>query len=279
MNESIQSLKSEGSALLQYDPQLRANVEYAARMWMEFCSLPIHSKQHFVATSDGAGSGYELKNGIGKNADYKENFDIAQAHNDYLESLLLAINREDIESDFIRSAMALSDQIAPLAVHFAELVEEQYDLKGFANEVRASSATTFIRFIHYFGDRSAGDLIAEPHVDQSGFTFHLYESASGCERLNPMTHIWESMPVTAGKAAVIPAMQLQLRSNGELKALAHRVLATDATKNVGRSAIVGFVRLNGTPNYDKTRHGRLQEREPGFNYSMNQSDFADLFQQ
>lgn len=278
MSESLLSLKTEGSALLQYDPQLQASVVRAAQTWKQFCALSIESKQFFATNSDSAGSGYEFKDGTGKNADHKENFDVAPIHTDYLESLVSDIDHIDVRSEFIRSAMDLANQMEPLAAHFAELAEKQLNLDGFTDEVRASSATTFVRFLHYFGDRSIGDLIAEPHVDQSGFTFHLYETDSGCERLNPSTNTWQSMPVAVGKAAVIPAMQLQLRSNGELKALSHRVVATDATKDVGRFAIVCFVRLAHTPNYDKSRHGRLQEREPGFNYIMDQPDFVDLFQ-
>jgi isopenicillin N synthase-like dioxygenase len=276
MSESIQSLKTEGVAMLPYTPRLRVTVEEAAMLWQSFCALPLEAKQTLPASSDAAGTGYEFKDGTGSHADKKENFDVAAAHQSYLEELLTQ-PIGDTEQEFARAALALSKEMSPLAVQFAEQVEREYGLVGFCEKVKASSDLAFIRFIHYSGGRATGDLIAEPHTDQSGFTFHLYETDSGCERLDYETDAWHDMPVENGKTAVIPAMQLQYESSGELRALAHRVVATEQTKDIGRYAIVCFVRLADSAIYDKVRHGRLQEKEPGFNYHISREEFDSLF--
>ena len=276
MNESIKSLKTEGVAMLPYAPELQSAVDEAATLWQSFCALPLESKQTLPANSDADGTGYEFKDGIGNHADKKENFDVATAHQSYLEGLLSQPIGET-EQKFARAALALSKQMTPLAVRFAKQAEAEFNLIGLHEKVRNSTDTIFVRFIHYSGGRTDGELIAEPHTDQSGFTFHLYETASGCERLDYETNAWHDMPVESGKTAVIPAMQLQYESGGELRALTHRVIATEQTKDIGRHAIVCFVRLANSPIYDKVTHGRLQEREPGFNYHISRKEFETLF--
>ena len=78
-------------------------------------------------------------------------------------------------------------------------------------------------------------------------------------------------------AAAFAGMQTQLVSNGEVKALCHRVIANEKSFQVGRLAIVCFVGIKGVPLYDKRTHGRLQEFEPGFNYNLAPEKFAQLF--
>lgn len=276
MEKSIQSFKTEGVAMLPYAPELQAAVEDAAKLWQSFCELPLEAKQTLPANSHAAGTGYEFKDGSGNHADTKENFDVAIAHQSYLEALLTQPLGET-ERTFARAALALSKQMTPLAVKFAEQAESDFQLPGFTEKIKASNNTIFVRFIHYFGGRVAGELLAEPHTDQSGFTFHLFESDRGCERLDYKTRQWLDMPVEANKTAVIPAMQMQYESNGELRALAHRVVATEQTKDVGRYAIVCFVRFANSSIYDKATHGRLQEKEPGFSYDMDNEEFGKLF--
>lgn len=277
MNKLLHNLQTEGVTMMPYAPELRQKVIVASELWQAFCELPFSEKQRFVANDQGAGTGYELKTGDGNHADRKENFDVAPAHREYLESLLTQSTPGCVAAQFAEAALQLADAMYPLAAEFATAAEAEYHIDDFTKIMAASRENIFIRFLHYFGDRQAGDSIAEPHTDQSGFTFHLYETDRGCQRLDYDTRTWTDMPVAAGHTAVIPAMQLQLVSNGELRALAHRVVATEQTYQIGRSAIVCFVRLADTPVYDKATQGRLQEREPGFNYDMPPETFRTLF--
>lgn len=268
MNETMTSLQSTGVAMMPYTPELRSLVEEAANAWQEFCQLPADEKMRLAQTN--ATVGYELKNGIGPQADRKENFDITT------RSINAPVNNE-AQHDFIAKATMVSTAMAELAIDFARQTEALYDVPDLAGRTQASTDQIFTRFLHYFGDRAVGEEIATPHCDQSGFTFHLYETAGGCQRLDRTTRTWSDMPVEEGKLAAFPAMQLQLLSGGELKALPHRVIATEETKELGRYAIVCFVKLNHTPVYNKAHHGRLQEFAPGFNYDLSPSEFSQLF--
>lgn len=268
MSEAITSLKSEGVAMMPYSLEMQAVVEQAAEAWQEFCQLPLVEKMQLAQAESNIG--YEHKDGNGPQADRKENFDVTTAG--FPEQV-----SSEYGHDFITHAMRISRAMSHLAVDFAEQVKAEYGTTGLAELTKDSTDLIFTRFIHYFGDRQSGEEIASSHCDQSGYTFHLYETAGGCQRLDYDTRSWIDMPVEPGRMAAFPAMQLQLVSNGELRALAHRVIATDETKEIGRFAVVCFVKLKNAPQYDKDTHGRLQEFEPGFNYDLSKDDFSRLF--
>jgi len=276
MKTSIQKLAGTGYLYVSYPPELRAAVEEAVLAWESFCALPSEIKRALPYSSDADGVGYERKNGIGPGADLKENFDITTAGLGWLEDHLPE-STNPIIADFLRKSVRVSELIKPIALEFARLVEAEYGVEGLRGEVQNGEGSFFTRFIHYFGDREVGDEIATSHTDQSGFTLHLFESNPGFEILDHNKK-WQEMNFTSGEALVIPSMQLQLRSQGALTATCHRVVATKQTAKRGRYSAVCFVQLAGTPKYDKARHGRLQEKEPGFNYGMSKEEFLDLFQ-
>lgn len=277
MHESLQTLQTDGVAMMPYSLGLQQKVAAAARLWQEFRSLPLEEKQQLSTNNQGAGSGYEYKMNVGNHTDYKENFDVALMHQSYLEGLLTDMEPTSLAARFARAALDLAGVMHPLTMQFARQAEAEFALPDFARMTDASRDRVFVRFLHYPGGRAAGDIIAEPHADQSGFTFHLYETDRGCQRLDYTTRRWIDMPVERGHTAVFPAMQLQNVSHGTLRALAHRVIATPQTSTAGRDAIVCFNQLANTPVYDKAHNGRLQEREPGFNYDMTAEEFAKLF--
>ena len=266
MEAALQKLQTEGVAMIPYNQNIREIVERAAASWQSFCGLPLEEKQRYGAL--GSMVGYEYKDGSGPQGDRKENFDITTG---------IQLENVDVAPAFIHDTVAISKALSQQAIRFAQQVEDAYTVPELTARTEQSTDQIFTRFIHYFGDQPAGTEIATPHCDQSGYTFHLFETAGGCQRLDYTTREWVDMPVAAGKMAAFPAMQLQLLSGGELRALSHRVIATEETSRVGRYAIVCFVRLKNTPEYDKATHGRLQEFEPGFNYDLSPNAFAELF--
>ncbi len=268
MSEMIKPFKYDGIATMPYSPQLRQLVEQAAVAWEDFCRLPPEEKARLVLPDEGLG--YEIKDGSGPKGDRKENFDILTSARKALEAI-------PESRDFIELAISISEAMSGLSIDFARQIEDEYGLEGFASVAGASTASIFTRFIHYFGEREAGEEIATPHCDKSAYTFHLFETASGCQRLDYATRQWMDMPGEPGKMTAFTGMQLQYASQGELLALNHRVVATETTKGVGRHAIVCFVCFSGMPQYDKTGEGRLQEFEPGFNYDMPYENFTRLF--
>ncbi len=286
MKTSIKDLKTKGFVTVPYPKELRQAVEKAEGLWKQFCDLPEEVKQNIPYSNDGAGVGYELKNGEGIKADRKENFDVTLAGREWLIDYAEAVE-DSIAREFITSAVALVGLIKPLILDFARQSESAFDIQGFGREVEESEDGFFIRFIHYFPHpRESNEIeievphgpeeIAGAHVDQSGCTPHLFESHPGLQCLT-YDGRWIPMPVSSGETVIIPSMQMQLRSEGILRALCHRVIATEETKKIGRYSAVCFVQFKNTAKYDKKGQGRLQEREPGFNYKMPFSEFKKLF--
>jgi len=271
------TLKENGFVALEYPAKLRSGVGEAIRSWKGFCALSESVKKGLPYSNGGAGVGYELKDGSGKSGDQKENFDITTSGRVWMSNNIDSLTGTgSVIPKFVQRATSLVSLIRPVILDFARQAEEAFGLDCFAKEVAESEDTFFVRFIHYFGDRAVGDETATAHVDQSGFTLHLFESAPGLQCLT-YDGSWIDMPVSSGETVVIPAMQMQLRSKGDLLALCHRVVATDETASVGRYSAVCFVQLGSTPKYNKDIHGRLQEKPPGFNYEMRHDAFSLLF--
>jgi isopenicillin N synthase-like dioxygenase len=267
----IQDLETKGFMGVSYLPPLRRAVSSAVESWKAFCSLPENIKKQIPYSNKGAGVGYEMKDGSGSKGDKKENFDVALGGKEWL---LDNANPEALE--FVRDAVSLVGVIKPFILEFAEQVEAAFGIQGLSQEVDESEDAFFVRFIHYVGDREEGEETANAHVDQSGFSLHLFESDPGLQCLTS-DHKWIDMPVSKEETIIIPSMQLQLRSEGKLKALAHRVVATRETAKKGRYSAVCFVQLKKTPKYDKEKWGRLQEMAPGFNYKIPHKEFKKYF--
>ncbi|MDO8594260.1 MAG: 2OG-Fe(II) oxygenase family protein [bacterium] len=275
MPSSIGELETKGFVSLSYPVDLRKAVERTVESWKAFCALSIPQKQGLPYSNGADGVGYELKDGGGVSRDHKENFDVTTGGKEWLEKNADKVQNE-IALAFIQDATSLVSVMKPLVLAFAVEVEKEFSLRGFAREVEESADTFFVRFIHYFSGAKADTETASPHTDQSGFTLHLFESASGLQCLT-YEKKWTHMPVSLGETVIIPAMQLQLRSKGALRALCHRVIATAETEAEGRYSAVCFVQLKHTPKYDKETHGRLQEKQAGFNYSLPLREFQKLF--
>lgn len=275
MKSQAQSFQETGIYTLAYPTALREAVERAEKSWRAFLALPQEAKSLFAYSNGGAGFGYELKQGEGVAGDRKENFDLTVAGVDSLKGIIASTD-DRVTATFLENAVTVLELLRPSVIKFAEDVEAEFGLQGFVDEVKASDVGYFVRFIHYFGNRQLGDETAAAHVDQSGFTFHLFESASGLQCLPYDKSGWVDMPVSAGETVIIPAMQMQ-RRDPCFRALAHRVVATKETQTDGRTSAVCFVQLQRTPRYDKDVGGRLQEKEPGFNYDMSAEEFNTMF--
>ncbi|MEI8062019.1 MAG: 2OG-Fe(II) oxygenase family protein [bacterium] len=272
----IKKLKTEGAVTIPYPADLREAVEKSIGLWKKFTALPTGVKKNLPYSNNADGVGYELKDGSGPKGDRKENFDIATGGEEWLKENLGKIE-SPVAREFVTHVTSLVKVMKPTILQFARDVEAEFGLEGFEKEVEESEPGFFVRFIHYFGDREVGEETATSHVDQSGFTLHLFESAPGFQCLS-YDGKWIDVPISCGDQTVlINSMQMQLRSKGELKALCHRVVATPETAREGRYSAVCFVQLKGTRKYDKTKSGRLQEKNPGFNYEMPIEEFAGMF--
>ena len=275
MNTSLKDLQRLGFVNMQYPSELRQAVLGAVSSWKDFTRLSDDVKKNFHYSNNSDGVGYEFKEGTGLKGDRKENFDATVGNRSWLDSEATKLNVREVRA-FVDDALTLVKAVKPSIVQFADLVEKQFDMPGFSREVSESEHAFFVRFIHYFPGGTAGKEIGRAHVDQSCFTFHLFESDPGLQCLTYAGE-WMDMPVSEGETVIIPAMQMQLRSEGKLTALAHRVIATEHTAKEGRYSAVCFIQLPKLPKYDKEKYGRLQEKEPGFNYGMSLSQFSEMF--
>ena len=257
--------------MLDYPSNLRIAVNNAVNAWVNFSQLPQEEKQLYAASNAFDGAGYEQKvGGKGVSNDHKENFDITSSFT--LKDVPAGATAQSFIDKAQKMAQLLQPEITKIGNDIANAVGEP----GLRAIGEASIKNYYIRFIHY-PPTDIGETIGEAHVDHSGFTFHLYESTDGCERLSPTTTEWLPFPVADGKMAAFGGMQLQLATNGTIKALCHRISANEQTSSAGRFVVVCFVSLQGIPKYDRNTHGRLQQKEPGFNYNMSPGDFAKLF--
>lgn len=283
------TLTNCGYAEAQYPKYMRDIVQQVAKAWDDFCALPREIRKQFPYNSDSMGSGYELKETVGENLDQKANFDVSLGHASWLRETARTIGNEVITS-FVEGALSVLENLRPVILDFAETVENEACVEGLLQEVRDGHDLWFLRFIDYPAGKKSGEVMATPHVDQSGFTLHLFESVEGLQRYDqePPTPYtpektyqrgWGFVGGRRGITMISVNMQLQLRSQGRLKALCHRVITTNNAPEKGRRSAVCFVGFKNTPKYDKKRHGRLQEFPVGFNYDMPIEQFADLFEQ
>ncbi len=275
MKTNIKNLQTQGFVVLTYPQDLRIAVDRTVKSWKKFCALPVEVKKGLPYSNSADGVGYELKEGVGNKADRKENLDVALGGKDWLEKHAGSI-KNPVALEFIQNAIGLVGILKPTVLNFAQQSEDAFGLRDFVREVDKSENAFFVRFIHYFGDRKVGEETASAHTDQSGFTLHLFESDPGLQCLE-YEGDWIDMPVSEGETVIIPSMQMQLRSEGKLRALCHRVIANEKTATDGRYSGVCFVQQMDTPKYDKDKHGRLQEKTPGFNYGMIHNKFIKFF--
>ena len=275
MKTNITDLQSKGFVVLSYPTDLRKAVTETVEAWKKFCALPVEIKKGLPYSNNADGVGYELKDGAGPKGDVKENLDVTLGGKEWLTENAEKI-QDPIALDFIRKSTRLVSIMKPIILDFARQAEKAFGLKDFVKEVNESEDAFFVRFIHYMGGSKEGEEIANAHADQSGFTLHIFESDAGLQCMT-FEKKWIDMPVSNGKTVIIPSMQMQLRSESKLKALCHRVVATAETAHTGRYSAVCFVQLKKTPKYDKDRCGRLQEKEPGFNYTLSKEEFRTFF--
>lgn len=260
---------------------LREAVREAADAWKAFCKLPEEQKQLFDYSGDvtvGSGVGYELKRGDG-GMDLKEDFHARAKSRQLLMQEAKKVGTPAIL--FVAAALNVSAHLRPAVAEFARLLEDELGLKGFERDTLKAQALWMIRFNHYLPSGDPTAIIASQHCDKGCFTPHLYESDAGLERLTmhpePALRVWEPMPVNENETVIFPGLRLQLRSENQLRATCHRVVANERTAKKGRYSIVAFCDSLNVPYYDKARVGRTQNFGPGFNYDMPFDEYRKMF--
>ncbi|MEK7510694.1 MAG: hypothetical protein AAB582_00445, partial [Patescibacteria group bacterium] len=224
----VKELERLGALYVTYDPALRKIVAEAMKNWDAFCELPDEQKVLFSYTPDHkvSGNGYELKREGG--IDFKENCHLRMdARDELLRGSALA--HPTLGPAFVESALAVNERMTEVARDFSRLVEQEYGLEGFEDDVMRMQSRWLFRFLHYFPVQTEGQEIAAPHVDKGGFTLHLYESDPGVEYYDYKTRAWEELPLAHDQTVMFPGMLFQHQSRCRLRELAHLFMATKNT--------------------------------------------------
>lgn len=275
--ERATELERTGALYVNYDPRPRSVVAEAMKAWDQFCALPDQEKERFDYTPDHkvSGNGYELK--LTGSIDRKEDCHLrVNARDELLKTSALA--HPEIGPAFVEAALKANEAIADIVRDFAQIIETEYDVPGFEQDVMEHQPRWLLRFLHYFGDRRPGEEIAAAHPDKGGFTLHLYESHPGVEYFSRETREWTPLPLPHDQTVMFPGLGLQQRTRCRLKALVHRVVATEET---GRTSAVCFFNFGNARFYDKQRfgptQGLIQKHGPGYFYDMPFEEFDQHF--
>lgn len=278
--ERVKELERLGALYMSYDPLLRKGVEEAMVWWDKFCALPNADKLKFGYTPDHkvSGNGYELK--LSGARDQKEDVHFREIVRDELLFGAAKVHPE-IGPAFVEKALAVNGLMTELVRDFAQFVEREYHIVGFERDVMEYQPRWLLRFLHYFPIGSPGEVIAAAHPDKGGFTLHLYESHPGVEYFSKETRRWESLPLSHDQTVAFPGLGLQQRSRCQLRALVHRVIATEETALRGRQSAVCFFNFGGARFYNKENRGPTQElikkHGPDFFYDMSFEEFDQYF--
>lgn len=265
-------LATRGFVTVAYPPLLRTRVQSAMASWKNFCALSIEEKRKLSGGSRLRDFGYMKREDAGPKADDKELFHVVRRRLPELHSAADAM-ADRRAGAFIDAIDILLEASVPLIQAFAQSVEREYSLRGFEAEVMRSQDNWTFRYLHYFsGERPA---LANAHADRGGFTFHTWEDHDGGEYLD-FDKNWRPWPVSETQTIIFPSMGLQYRSQGQLKALWHRVVPNHTTVAQGRYSMVIFIDFAMNHRYNDAAR-RLQDFEPGFNYRLTHEDFAKLF--
>lgn len=166
--------------------------------------------------------------------------------------------------------------LEPIVEKYATKIEKEADIDGLVNEVMMNKSSWILRYLHYFGGKDK-PIMANPHIDKSGFTIHLYESDPGLGYYCMHTKIWKSIINSNEYLTIMNGAQIQLRTKNKFIAHCHRVLNDNTTVMKDRHVLVCFIPLERTPRYNKTKYGNMQSHEPGFNYHLSYKKFSKFF--
>ena len=267
---NIDDLETLGFVRVEYPTDLRQCVKDAMASWQEFCGLPDSHKNLFSGGDRVQDFGYMRRQDKVGLADDKELFHALKNQIPDLTARAEKVH-DQRAVEFIYAVDQLIKAAEPLVVAFAKKVEDYYGVGGFEQAVAASTDRWVFRYLHYM----PGETLAHAHADRGGFTFHLYESVDGGQYLG-FDKKWHPWPVSEKETIIFPSMVLQHASQGRLKALCHRVVATEEARKHGRFSMVVFIHPQYNYRYDDSAK-RLQDFEPGFNYNLPFPEFDKLF--
>jgi len=248
-------------ALISYPQDLADEVVQVAELWKEFCKLPqeVKSLFSFRGQHEDWNSGYILRSTEG-GYDEKEYYHFQPNHKDILKrsGSEKYVQEYPVIKNFFESCDQvvfklydfILDHVHKLAKNnkYLEDLPEQFE-KGFTENLAV------LRFLHYT-PKSNSEILAEPHFDIGGMTFHVYENSEGLQFLD-YDKKWQDAPLVKGNTVMFNAYGLESMSGGVLQRTWHRVVKKEDTPEERFSAVF-FADFPENPNWDTTVLGRAK---------------------
>lgn len=266
-----------GPVSVPYPREVRNAINSVMRRWVTFCQLPLEEKKKFIFLEDGKNgdAGYEFRQKEGE--DPKETFMLTSAQ---MKRLWEQAAGQQNALEFLSRFDLLEQRLWPFLRAYVEQIGKEFLLEdgyrdGYIQNTLVNRHLWSYRFLHYLPDAKQS-VLASPHPDRGGITAHLAESGPGLEWMDALGE-WHPMEMNEGSTVIIPGMQFQLISKGQAKAVWHRVVANNDSKEYGRFALVVFIHTANTLVYDKKYAGRTQELPPGSTYTMPWDEFRQMF--
>jgi len=212
-------------ALIPYPDHLAQEVVQVAELWKEFCKLPLEVKRKFTY-------------GASENQKSLDEYPIIQEFFNSCDEVVIKLY--DFILDHTYKLAEDNEHLANLPAQFVQGFSENYAL---------------LRFLHYTPEPDS-EVLAKPHFDIGGMTFHVYENSEGLQFLD-YENKWRDAPLVEGSTVMFNAYGLESMSGEVLQRTWHRVVRKDGMPEERFSAVF-FADFPDNPNWDTTVLGRAK---------------------
>ncbi len=263
MKKFYESLAEKLYAGVEYPKTLTDHMK-GVDLWRQFCELPQEIKSRFAFSNHQIGTkdpGYKERERQ-KGREDKWYFHYT-GENDTLiakDGLSELVQNNSTLKAFFDFSQLIYKKAGDVALSIAKDLDRK--VPGIFKEVEEGRHAMVMRFLYYNPQSPTDMSLADPHVDRSGYTLHLYESHPGLELMN-LEERWIPAPMGEGHTIVFGGYQLEKKSKGEIRATWHRVNRISGVNDrSSRTSIVFFVPFLKSPSYPKDE--RLQKLTPGY---------------
>ena len=250
-------------ALIPYPQDLADEVLQVAELWKDFCKVPqnIKSQFSFRGQHEDWNSGYILRS-TKDGYDEKEYYHFQPNHKEILRKSGSEKYTQEypVIHDFFESCDQVMTKLYDFVLdHVNKLSGENEYLSELPEQFKKGFLQNYgvLRFLHYTPQQDA-EILAEPHFDIGGMTFHVYENSEGLQFLN-YDEEWQDAPLIEGSTVMFNAYGLESMSGGVLQRTWHRVIKKEDTDEERFSAVF-FADFPDNPNWDTTILGRAKSQ-------------------
>lgn len=179
--------------------------------------------------------------------------------------------------ELIEASEELWGSLAPIVLGYAQVLEREAYLSRFVEEIEWGKGSWIIEYRFDPPADSPDTILRQAEASEHGLVAHVVETDAGLQHLG-LNARWQDTIAENDCLIVVPGLQLQHRTKGEVRGLCERVVSTEKSAFVGRHSITCTIPLRMSPAFDEIRAGKpLVEHEEGWNYSLPHGELARLF--